>query len=163
MRSGRHGANAVLTFSPRSRPPTRSIVVGVVLPALLPLGFFILNVALVPVPILAAIIVFAAVNSYFEEVFWRGLMAHLPASDRVRIFYSGLLFAFNHWWFLGAYWLSKPRVLIPVMITTFLMGLAWMWFYLRELSLAYTIASHFVVDVLNLSVAIFMGIRLRTI
>lgn len=81
----------------------------------------------------------------------------------MRIFYSGLLFAFSHWFFTGAYWLSNPRVLIPVVITTFVMGVAWMWFYLRERSLAYTIASHLAVDVFNLSVAMFMGVRLRTV
>ncbi len=43
------------------------------------------------------------------------------------------------------------------------MGVAWMWFYLRERSLGYVIASHLVVDVLNLSVAMFMGVRLRTV
>ncbi len=64
---------------------------------------------------------------------------------------------------MGAYWLSRPRVLIPVLITTFIMGIAWMWFYLRERSLGYTIASHFVVDVFNLSVAMFMGLPLRTV
>lgn len=136
---------------------------GVILPALLPLGFFVLNVTLVPLAVLGAIIVFAIVNSYFEEVFWRGLMVYLPASDWVRILYSGTLFAFSHWFFMGAYWLSNPRVLIPVLITTFVMGIAWMWFYLRERSLAYTIASHLVVDILNLSVAMFMGLQLRTV
>jgi membrane protease YdiL (CAAX protease family) len=43
------------------------------------------------------------------------------------------------------------------------MGLAWMWFYLRERSLAYVIASHLIVDIFNLSVAMFIGIRLRTV
>ncbi len=157
------GASAGPSFSAGARPGTRHLVFGVILPGLLPLGFFVLNVSLVPPVILGAILVFAGINSYFEEVFWRGLMAHLPASDRVRILYSGGLFAFSHWFFTGAYWLSRPRVLIPVVITTFVMGVAWMWFYLRERSLLYTIASHFVVDVLNLSVAMFMGLRLRTV
>jgi membrane protease YdiL (CAAX protease family) len=149
-------------FSGR-RPRASRFALGVVFPALLPLGFFLLNVALVPVAVLGAIVVFAAVNSYFEEIFWRGLMAYLPASDRVRILYSGVLFAFSHYFFLGAYWLSKPRVLIPVVITTFIMGLAWMWFYLRERSLGYTMASHLLVDVFNLSVAMFLGLPLRTV
>ena len=51
----------------------------------------------------------------------------------------------------------------PGVITTFIMGLAWMWFYLRERSLAYVIASHLIVDIFNLSVAMFIGIRLRTV
>jgi membrane protease YdiL (CAAX protease family) len=152
-----------LSFRSGARPTRRHLVLGVVIPALLPLGFFILNVRMVSLGVLGLIVVFAPINAYFEEVFWRGLMSYLPASDRVRILFSGGLFAFSHWFFMGAYWLSRPRVLIPVVITTFLMGIAWMWFYLRERSLAYTIASHFVVDVLNLSVAVFLGLRLRTV
>jgi len=157
------GARDGLSYFSGRRPGARRFALGVLLPAVLPLGFFVLNVALVPRAILGAIIVFALVNSYFEEVFWRGLMSYLPATDRVRILYSGTLFAFSHWFFTGAYWLSNPRVLIPVLITTFIMGVSWMWFYLRERSLAYTIASHLVVDVLNLSVAMFMGLQLRTV
>jgi len=157
------GAKDGVSFYSGTRPSARSVVFGVALPALLPFGFFVLNIALVPVAILGGIVVFAIINSYFEEVFWRGLMAYLPAPDRVRILYSGILFAFSHWFFTGAYWLSNPRVLIPVLVTTFVMGVAWMWFYLRERSLAYTIASHLFVDVFNLSVAMFMGIRLRTV
>ncbi len=157
------GAQDGLSFYSGTRPGPRAVLLGVVLPALLPFGFFVLNVALVPVAILGGIIVFAIINSYFEEVFWRGLMAYLPASNRVRVFYSGILFAFSHWFFTGAYWLSNPRVLIPVLLTTFVMGVAWMWFYLRERSLVYTIASHLIVDVLNLSVAMFMGVHLRTV
>lgn len=157
------GASGGLSFSSGARPAARRVIFGAVLPGLLPLGFFVLNVSLVPAAVLGAIVVFAAINSYFEEVFWRGLLAHLPAPDPVKILYSGALFAFSHWFFTGAYWLSRPRVLIPVVITTFVMGVAWMWFYLRERSLVYTIVSHFVVDVLNLSVAMFMGLRLRTV
>ena len=104
------GARGGLTYFSGSRPGARSLVLGVLLPAALPLGFFALNVALVPLTLLGAIVVFAVANSYFEEVFWRGLMAYLPASDRVRILYSSLLFAFSHWFFTGAYWLSNPRV-----------------------------------------------------
>jgi membrane protease YdiL (CAAX protease family) len=152
-----------LSFRSGARPSRRRLIYGVVIPALLPLGFFILNVRMVPLAVLGAIVVFAPINAYFEEVFWRGLMSCLPASDRVRILWSGGLFAFSHWFFTGAYWLSRPRVLIPVVITTFMMGIAWMWFYLKERSLAYTIASHCVVDVLNLSVAVFLGLRLRTV
>jgi membrane protease YdiL (CAAX protease family) len=163
VRSAIPEARLGLSYYSGTRPAARSVALGVLLPALLPLGFFVLNVALVPYAVLGAIVVFAIANSYFEEVFWRGVMAYLPASDRVRIFYSGFLFAFSHWFFTGAYWLSNPRVLIPVVMTTFVMGVAWMWFYLRERSLAYTIASHLVVDVLNLSVAMFMGVQLRTV
>jgi membrane protease YdiL (CAAX protease family) len=153
----------VPSFSRRPRPRTSSLIAGVVIPALLPLGFFILNVKAVPAPVFIAIIVFALVNPYFEELFWRGIMSLAPTSNGFRIFYAGFLFAFSHWFLWGAYWLSKPRVLIPVVITTFIMGVAWMWFYLRERTLFYPLVSHIFVDVFNLSVAMFLGLRLVTV
>lgn len=33
------------------------------------------SVALVPLAVMGAIVAFAIINSYFEEAFWRGLMA----------------------------------------------------------------------------------------
>jgi membrane protease YdiL (CAAX protease family) len=155
--------SATLSFARKPLPRTSSLIVGALLPAMLPLGFFVLNVRAVPVWVLIAILLFAAVNPYFEELFWRGLMSLAPASRAFRILYSGLLFAFAHWFLLGSYWFKDLRVLISVVITTFLMGMAWMWFYLRERTLFYPLVSHILVDIFNLSVAMFLGLRLVTV
>ncbi|TRZ65199.1 MAG: CPBP family intramembrane metalloprotease, partial [Rhodocyclaceae bacterium] len=77
-----------------------------------------------------------------------------------RIFYSGFLFAFSHWFLWGSYWFSTPRLLIPVVVTTFVMGVAWMWLYLKARTLFYPMLEHSFVDIFNLSVAMFVGLNL---
>jgi membrane protease YdiL (CAAX protease family) len=137
-------------------------VLGILIPALLPFPVFLFNLRVVSAGFLWAIVLFAAVNPYFEETFWRGLMDLLPVGPRLRVCCSGILFSFSHFILWGAYWLSKPRILVPTLITTFFMGLCWMWLYQRTRTLLYPILSHALVDVFNLSVAVFCGVRLLT-
>lgn len=147
----------------RPVPSLRLLGIGFVLPALLPLGVFVLNVQVVPLPILASVFLFALINPFFEDAFWRGLLAHMPLSVWGRILVSAALFSFSHYFLWGAYWLSSPRILIPTCLTTFVMGVCWMWFYQRDRRLIYPILSHVLVDVFNLSIAVFMGIPLPTV
>lgn len=43
------------------------------------------------------------------------------------------------------------------------MGVCWMWLYQRDGRLIYPIVSHILVDIFNLSIAIFMGVSLPTL
>ncbi len=141
-------------------PPLKPLLVGLVLPALLPLGVFVANYQQVPAATFTYIFVFAAINPFFEEVFWRGVLNQLPISRVKRQVTSALLFSFSHYFLWGSYWLSNPKILIPTCITTFIMGWCWMWFYQRDGRLLYPVLSHMAVDVFNLSIAVFMGIDL---
>ncbi len=141
-------------------PRLKYMAIGIILPAIIPLGVFISNYKAVPWSSFAYIVVFASINPFFEEAFWRGLFVNLPISALKRQLFSGLLFGFSHYFLWGAYWLSNPRVLIPTCITTFIMGWCWMWFYQRDGRLIYPILSHISVDVFNLSIAVFLGLKL---
>lgn len=142
----------------RPIPSLRLLFIGFVLPALLPLGVMVMNVRVVPAPILGSILLFALINPFFEDAFWRGLLAHLPFSASGRILVSAALFSFSHYFLWGAYWLSAPHVVTTTCVTTFIMGVCWMWFYQRDQRLIYPILSHMLVDVFNLSIAVFMGV-----
>ncbi|GAB3222017.1 CPBP family glutamic-type intramembrane protease [Spirosoma arcticum] len=144
-------------------PSIHLILIGVMIPALLPLGVFVLNVQVVPLSMLMGIVGFALINPFFEDAFWRGLLAHVPLSRWGRILFSASLFSFSHYFLWGAYWLATPHILIPTCLTTFIMGVCWMWFYQRDQRLIYPIMSHMLVDVFNLSIAVFMGIPLPTV
>lgn len=157
---GSRAIPGALSFYSGIRPSARRVALGIVLPALPLCGFFIFNLAPVSLAILAVIVAFAVTNAGFEELFWRGLMAQLPTSDRVRILYSSALFALGHWFVMGAYMPLRPRILIVMVLSTFSLGVVWMWFYLRERSLAYTIASHFAIDVFSL-LGVAMHVRPR--
>lgn len=144
----------------RPWPPFGRFFWGVLIPALLPLGVFLPNVQAVPVPVLVGILVFACINPFFEDAFWRGLLIHLPFSAGARTLFSATLFSFSHYFLWGAYWLSAPHILIPTCVSTFIMGICWMWFYQRDRRLLYPIVSHILVDIFNLSIAVFMGLPL---
>lgn len=148
------------TFSLRPLPTLKQIVVGLVLPVLLPLGVLVSNYQAVPMATFIYIFIFAAINPFFEEVFWRGVLNQLPLSDKKRQLTSAFLFSFSHYFLWGSYWLSNPKILIPTCVTTFLMGWCWMWFYQRDGRLLYPVLSHMLVDIFNLSIAVFMGMKL---
>lgn len=153
-----------LSFTLKPFPQTKRFIFGIVIPALLPLGFFVLNINRVPVSFFALILVFAILNPFFEESFWRGLLSHIPANNKTIIFYSAFLFGFSHYFLWGAYWFADPpRIWIASSVTTFIMGSFWMWFFLKEKKFSYLLISHFLVDVFNLSIAVFYGLDLNTI
>jgi uncharacterized protein len=148
----------------RPLPPLRLLVSAIVLPALVLLIFFVKNVAVVPRGVLALVVLYALLNPYFEETFWRGLLDALPAPGWVRGLYSAACFGFSHYILWGAYWLADPpRRWIAAAISTFVMGLLWSWFYRRDGRLSYPLLSHALVDVFNLSVALFWGVKLVTV
>jgi membrane protease YdiL (CAAX protease family) len=142
------------------RPSARRVLVAIVLPALPLAVFFSLHVAPVAPAIAAAVIVFAAVNACFEETFWRGLMAHLPAPDWIRILYPAALFSFMHWFNMAPYLPLGAGTFAVLVTSTFALGVVWMWFQLREGSLLYPIASHFAIDAFAL-LALVMSIQPR--
>ena len=141
-------------------PTIQQLALGLILPALIPLGVFTGNYKNVSPIVYFYIIAFALVNPFFEESFWRGLFINLPISKLKQQLLSGFLFSFSHYFLWGSYWLSNPRVLIPTCITTFIMGWCWMWFYQKDGRLIYPVLSHILVDMFNLSIAVFLGLKL---
>lgn len=110
------------------------------------------------------IVGFALIDPYCEETFWRGLLRFLPAGNKVTILCSASLFGFSHYFLWGTYWLANPPgKWIAAVVTTFIMGILWLWFYKRGQKLIYTILSHILVVIFNLSVAMFYGVKMVTI
>lgn len=145
-------------------PPMRLLLPAIVLSATLTLVFFLNNVRVVPLGILVLVLLYAVLTPYFEEVFWRCLLDALPARPAIRSLYSAFFFGFSHYFLWGAYWLAQPpRRWIAAALSIFMMGLLWSWFYRRDGRLLYPILSHGMVDVFNLSVALFSGVRLVTV
>ncbi len=151
------------TLSRRSFPKLRLFVFGIAFPAIIPLWVFVKNVGVVPPEFVFYIVLFSLINPFFEESFWRGLLDKIDAGRTFRIFYSALLFSFSHYFLWGAYWLLPPQKWIAAVVSTFIMGTLWMWFYQRHRNLLYPILSHVLVDIFNLSVAMFFGLKLVTV
>ena len=140
------GAERAPSLYSGRRPSAGRVILAVVLPAL-PVGVYAaLKLAPVAPAIVAGILVFAAFNACLEETFWRGLMAHLPASDWIRILYPAAVFAFMHWFNMAAFVPLTPGTYVVMVLSTLALGIVWMWFQLRERSLVFPIASHAAID-----------------
>jgi membrane protease YdiL (CAAX protease family) len=137
-------------------PPIKSLFWLIIIPALLPISAFVSNVKYVTPLFMLYILLFSIVNPFFEEGFWRGLLRHIPGSKTFKVIYTAALFAFSHY-FLWGYWFKTWWVIGPAVFSTFVMGVLWMLFMQKQPRLIYPILSHVVVDILNLSVAVYYG------
>jgi len=131
-----------------------AVIVG-----LLPIGVFFMGWKLFPsVWIVLAWLVFALINPFLEEGYWRGLLLdstrHWPAW--ISVLYSALLFSLNHPLTIGVHSIASRNP--ATLVSTFVMGVAWGTVYRKTSSLRWTIAAHMLTDLLNLSVLTFLNI-----
>lgn len=147
----------IFNFSFKPIPKIRWVLIGVVLPALIPLNVFILKINHVPFEYIIYIFIFSIINPIFEEGFWRGFLSYLPFNKLFIVLYSALLFGFSHYWFWH-HWFNIPIVTITTVISSTIMGILWMFFFMKNRNIIYLIISHFLVDIFNLSIAIYSGV-----
>lgn len=139
-----------------------AIVIGLIpFPLILMPNIQVMN----SIPLVAAWLLFAIINSVCEEVYWRGFLLdetrHLP-----RIFgviYSTILFTSIHPLMLGVYSKiqafdpQKPLALLPFGIILLIISISYCLIYLKTKSLRLAIFSHFLSDLGNLSIFLFMN------
>lgn len=130
-----------------------------------PLLFFPNMHVLRPVGLVIAWFLFAVINSTCEEAYWRGFLLdetdYLPHAFGV--IYSTILFTAIHPLMLGVF--SKinrfdpahPTALVPFWIILVTLSLAFSLLYLKTKSLRLPILSHFLSDLGNLSIFLFMN------
>jgi membrane protease YdiL (CAAX protease family) len=130
-----------------------------------PLLFFPNIDVMKPIGLVIAWFLFAVINSTCEEAYWRGFLldetSHLPRAFGV--IYSTIFFCAIHPFMLGVF--SKinrfdpahPTALIPFWIILVILSLAFSLLYLKTKSLRLTILSHFLSDLGNLSIFLFMN------
>jgi hypothetical protein len=118
-----------------------------------------------PISLVVAWFLFAVVNSTCEEVYWRGFLldetSHLPRAFGV--IYSTIFFTAIHPLMLGvfskinAFDPAHPTALIPFWIILVIISLSFSLLYLRTKSLRLAVFSHFLSDLGNLSIFLFMN------
>lgn len=116
-------------------------------------------------PLIVAWFLFAVINSTCEEAYWRGFLldetSHLPRAFGV--LYSALFFTAIHPLMLGvfskinAFDPAHPTALIPFWIILVILSLSFSLIYLNTKSLRLAILSHFLSDLGNLSIFLFMN------
>lgn len=141
-----------------ARGPRLWTVLAVIV-GLIPLPILILNFHLLSQPVvLVAWLLFAIINPWLEEGYWRGLMLdatrHWPrwASN----LYSTSLFTLNHP-LLGGLFAAANRDWMAL-TAIFVMGSVWAAAYQRTGTLRWAIASHVLVDLGNMAVPVFLGL-----
>lgn len=131
-----------------------AVVVG-----LIPLSVFIQGWNLFPsIWIVLAWLLFALINPFLEEGYWRGLLLDNTNNwpGWLGVLYSTFFFAINHPITIGVYSIANRHP--AVLISTFIMGLAWAVVYRKTHSLRWTIFAHMLTDILNLSILAFLNI-----
>lgn len=130
-----------------------------------PLLFFPNIHVMKPIGLVIAWFLFAVVNSTCEEAYWRGFLldatGHLPRAFGV--IYSTIFFTAIHPLMLGVF--SKinrfdpahPTALIPFWIILVIISLSFSLLYLKTKSLRLPVFSHFLSDLGNLSIFLFMN------
>ena len=116
-------------------------------------------------PLVLIWFLFAIINSICEETYWRGFLldktSHLHRSFGV--IYSTVLFVAIHPLMLGvfsriqAFDPANPLAFLPFGVILGILALIYCLLYLRTKSLRLAILSHFLSDIGNLSVFLFMN------
>jgi membrane protease YdiL (CAAX protease family) len=130
-----------------------------------PLLFFPNIQVMKPFGLVIAWFLFAVFNSTCEEAYWRGFLldetSHMP-----RVFgviYSTIFFTAIHPLMLGvfskvnAFDPARPTALIPFWIILVILSLAFSLLYLKTKSLRLPTLAHFLSDLGNLSIFLFMN------
>lgn len=131
-----------------------AVIVG-----LIPLPLFLMNWHLLsPISVWLPWLVFALINPWLEEGYWRGLL--LDATSEwpgwLSVLYSSLLFATNHPLSWGVHSIANRH---PVtFISTFIMGVVWSIVYRKTNSLRFAVLGHILVDLFNLTVPVFLNL-----
>ncbi|HET7142741.1 MAG TPA: CPBP family glutamic-type intramembrane protease [Anaerolineales bacterium] len=130
-----------------------------------PLLFFPNIHVMKPIGLIVAWFLFAMINSTCEEAYWRGFLldetSHMPRAFGV--IYSTIFFTAIHPLMLGvfsrinAYDPAHPTALIPFWIILVILSLSFSLLYLKTKSLRLPILSHFLSDLGNLSIFLFMN------
>lgn len=107
-------------------------------------------------PAVATWLLFALVNGFMEELFWRGLVLHgLGAwSPWVAVLASSALFALNHPVTFGP---VSPSLRHPVtLLGALCMGIAWSWVTLQTGSLLWPVLGHILTNLGAMAGPVFL-------
>lgn len=141
-------------------PNRKWLIIGILIGIFPVLGILIPNISLlIDYPTITLFLfLFAFINPWFEEGYWRGLM--LDAGSRLpawmNIGYSTFFFVLSHPLMWGVFSIANRSY--QMYITLFIMGVVWSIIRYRMHSLRWSVYSHMIVDVGNLSVFVFLNL-----
>lgn len=131
--------------------------------SLIPLPILIINWTLLrPIEVWLPWLLFALINPWFEEGYWRGLLLDTTATWKggFSILYTSSLFALSHPILWGVNSIANRS--IAVVISTFVMGVVWALVYQKTRSLRWIVIAHILVDLFNLAIPVFLNLYAPT-
>ena len=129
----------------------------------IPLPILLMNWPLLrPIDVWLPWLLFALINPWFEEGYWRGLLIDTTATwkNGVSILYTSGLFALSHPALWGVNSISNRSII--VVVSTFIMGIVWAFVYQKTRSLRWVVIAHILVDLFNLAVPVFLNLYAPT-
>ncbi len=135
------------------------LILLALLVGIIPLPIFLISYKLFTTTFLiVSWLLVALINPFFEELFWRGYMLEKGEDIRfgIKALISSVLFTLSHPAMWGVF--SKPMLTKELIISVFIMGLAWSFIYKKSRSLVLPYFSHLLVDVFNCSVLAFVNL-----
>lgn len=138
---------------------SRAWPVSAVLVGAIPLPILLSNWRLLEDPLVVVLwLVFALLNPWFEEAYWRGLLldATAPWPRVVALVYSTALFVLSHPLIWGVHSIANrhPHAVVGLV----LMGAVWGMTYQRTRTLRAVIFAHTLTDLFNLAVPVFLNL-----
>lgn len=133
--------------------PVLCVIVGFI-----PAPILLLNLHLFKSPLVIFLwMTFAIINPFFEEIYWRGyLLDCLPFKKNFCAIYSTVFFVLSHPLMWGIFSIANRSFMMYLSLS--IMGIVWSITYQKTKSLRWCIISHFLVDIFNLSVFVFLNL-----
>lgn len=138
----------------------RWLIIGIIIGVFPIAGILLQNLNLINLypGVFAFVIIFALINPWFEEGYWRGIL--LDAGERCprwfNIVYSSILYAVSHPLMWGIYSIGNRSY--QLLFVLFIMGIIWSLIRYKTSSLRWSVYSHFLVDIGNLSIFVFLNL-----
>ncbi len=114
-------------------------------------------------PLVFVWVFWGLINAYMEEIYWRGFLLDFSYPKITMVAYSTLVFIALHPLMWGvfskaqAFDLLKPAAFIPFGLILAVLSIVYALIYLKTKSLRWAILSHFISDLGNLSIFVFMN------
>ncbi len=112
---------------------------------------------LIQLELIIPTIIFVMINPCLEEGYWHGLLIDSAVGwpSWLAILYSGILFAINHLFIMVVVPAGRnPAVWVYQLFVGLLLGVV----FIKTKSLRWPIASHAVINLLSMTIAIFMNV-----
>jgi len=129
-----------------------SLIIGFI-----PFSVFLANLNVITIPLMLLSILFAIINPFFEQLYWRGFL--LDFTFKSKFFssvYSGIFFILSHLFIWGVFSFGNRNIFLVVSLA--IMSTVWCIVRIKTKSLWWCIISHILVDIFNLLALVMLNI-----